>query len=264
MGEKESAVSAVVETFVGDDSGRSVALRSLRGDAVEFQLNADVERPAASILKLPLAVAVLEAAQDGGLQRRAVRVVELPPTTYPTLLAVFDGDHELTIEEACGFMLATSDNPLADFLLELVGLDAVNDQALRLGAEATRLRVGFADGELGDVGRANTSTASDSVQMIVSAVQLPHAGTLLGRALRNNLRNMRIPLRLPDETPVAHKTGTLKLTANDAGVIYGHNTDLAVAFLCDNQADTAWTSIEIGDCVAKIWQALGEPTGDQQ
>ena len=77
-------------------------------------------------------------------------------------------------------------------------------------------------------------------------------------ALANSLRNTRIPLRLPDDARALHKTGTLAGVVNDAGVVFGQETDLALAFLCDNQEDGAATSIEIGDCVAQIRGAVGE------
>jgi beta-lactamase class A len=36
------------------------------------------------------------------------------------------------------------------------------------------------------------------------------------QAMRNNLRNTRIPLRLPDTLPIAHKTGSLDGLAHNA------------------------------------------------
>jgi hypothetical protein len=46
---------------------------------------------------------------------------------------------------------------------------------------------------------------------------------------------------------------------NDAGVVYGRETDLAMAFVCDGQPDPAATAIDIGDCVARLREAVGEP-----
>jgi hypothetical protein len=41
--------------------------------------------------------------------------------------------------------------------------------------------------------------------------------------------------------------------------VYGAGTDLAFAFLCDRQPDPPRTSIAIGDCVAEVRVAVGEP-----
>jgi beta-lactamase class A len=116
------------------------------------------------------------------------------------------------------------------------------------------MEVGFSDDVLSPRGRANVTTARDALLLVRALADDPVAGP----AMRNSLHGLRIPLRLAEDVPVAHKTGTLLGVANDAGVIYGDSTDLAVAFLCDGQPDTAWASIEIGDCVGAIWSALGE------
>jgi beta-lactamase class A len=252
-------IYSAVERFVGDDPGRSVALRTVRGPYIAMDINGNVPRPAASILKIPLALAVLDAIQRKQLSESTLHIQDLPQTEYRTIVAAFENLHKLTVKEACSLMLLTSDNPLAEHLLGLVGFDAVNDQARRLGAIDTTLSAGFSDEELGKIGRQNISTANDSLQMIIAAT-LPGQPSyeIVARALRNSLRNTRIPLRLPDDVSIAHKTGTLRHVANDVGMIFGHSTDLAIAFLSDNQEDTARVSMEIGDCVAEIWQALGE------
>ena len=254
----QARIEAAVHEFVGEEEGRSVALRTLRGPAVEVLAAAEIPRPAASLVKVPLAVAVYERARAGTLSldqqvpRRA-----LGTTAYPSILEVFEPDHLFTLGELCRLMLSTSDNPVSQYLLDLVGMDAVRQEARRLGARQTTVAVGFTDPELGSAGRANLTTAADVLAIMASVAADPYYQPLI-RGMRNSMRNFRLPLRLPDELHVAHKTGSLLGVVNDAGVVYGANTDLAVAFLTDRQADTARTSIAIGDCMARIWAALGE------
>ncbi|MGH8906112.1 MAG: serine hydrolase [Egibacteraceae bacterium] len=237
-----------------------MALRTLRGPAVAVAVNADTVHPAASLVKVPLAAAVYEVAVSGRLslaQRVARR--QLGPTAYPSILEIFEPDHLFTLAELCGLMLSTSDNPTSQHLLELVGMDAVNEQARRLGLGRgdTLIKVGFTDPELGQAGRANVTTAADMVAILAAVAAEPRYRPLI-RGLRNSMRNVRLPLRLPDELHVAHKTGSLAGVVNDAGVVYGRDSDLAIAFLADHQADTALTSVAIGDCTARVWTALGE------
>ena len=177
---------------------------------------------------------------------------QLGTTLYSSVLEVLEPGHELTVGELCGLCLAVSDNPASEYLLGLVGRDAVNARASELGASDTRMEAGFSDPELGEAGRANVTTANDALELVLHAVRDDAV------ALSNSLRNTRIPLRLPDDTRVAHKTGTLDGVVNDVGVVYGEGTDLALAFLCEGQADPAATSIEIGDCVARLREAVGE------
>jgi beta-lactamase class A len=254
----QSAVEEILGGFAGEDAGRSVAVESLRGATVAASVRADVTRPGASLLKLPLVAAVYAAGRAGELDPSApVRRSKLPPTRYASVLEAFTPSHEFSVSELCSLCLITSDNPIAEYLIGLVGPDAVNREARRLGCPSTRMAVGFSDGHRGEAGYANVTTARDAVALLgVLATGGEHPE--VGRALENNLRNFRIPLRLVDEARVPHKTGTLPGVANDAGVIFGERTDLAVAFLCERQADTAATSLEIGDCAAMICRAVGE------
>jgi beta-lactamase class A len=257
-GDAQRAIEQVLDTFVGHDEGRSVAVETLRGADVSAWVRPDVRRPGASLLKLPLVAAVHTAGRRGELDLNAkVKRSHLPSTRYPSILAAFAPDHELTLSELCSLCLITSDNAIAEYLIGLLGSEAVNREAHRLGCSSTRMAVGFSDDQRGESGYANVTTAHDAIAL-VRALATSDEHREIGRALENNLRNLRIPLRLADEARVPHKTGTLPGVANDAGVIFGERTDLAVAFLCERQADTAATSLEIGDCVASICRAVGE------
>ena len=254
--EAQARVREVVEAFAGNGSLRSVALRSLRGIPVSVEVRADVQAPAASLLKVPLVSAVHAAAATGQVDLDArVPHRRLGSTVYASVLDALDPDHELSVRELCALCLVTSDNPIAQFLLDLVGMEAVNRRAHQLGCRDTRMEVGFEDANLADAGRRNVTTARDAVALVSRfAADEP----LIVDALASNLRNTRIPLRLPPDVRVAHKSGSLPHVANDAGVIFGETTDLAVVFLCDGEPDTARTGVAIGDCVARVWSALGE------
>lgn len=252
------AIEEAADSFCEGLGERSVALRVYRGESEIFSYGVagDAPRPLASILKIPLVMEVFER-----LQRGALAPADLVPrsrigrTLYPSILEAFDSGHTFRLDELAALVLMTSDNPAADHLIQLVGFDGVNQAIRRLGAsEATRLSIGFEDACLGELGRQNVGTAWDALLLVERACEEPR----IRHVLTNSLRNNRIPLRLPDETPVAHKTGTLLTVANDAGIVYGERVRLAICFLSDGQPDKARTSIDIGDTVASIWRALGE------
>jgi beta-lactamase class A len=260
----QNCIDIAVSDFVEQEPHRAVALESLRGPQVKSSMNAQMELPAASLAKLPLASAIYELAANGELAlAERVRRRDLGQTAYPSILEIFSHDHVFSIGELCGLMLATSDNPTSQYLLDRVGFDRVNAEARRLGAKSTRIVVGFRDEVLGGEGRGNVTTAEDVLAMLKALASSAHSSLI--SALRNSVRNFRMPLRLPDALPVAHKTGSLVGVAVDAGIAFGRNVDLAVAFLSDEQSDTALTSVAIGDCMGRIWDCLGEevPTSGQ-
>ena len=249
-----------VGAFVRAGHGRRVAIRSLRGPRITIAYAADEVVPAASLIKVPLAAAVWDAANDPSHHLDLTTLVacgELGVTSYPSIMQVFSPDRMVSIAELVKIMLSTSDNPVSQYLLELVHPEAVNAAAARLGAKDTTMAVGFTDDLFGEAGRSNITTANDMVNIFASLFSNPSYQPLL-KAMRNNMRNTRIPLRLPDDLHVSHKTGSLTGLVNDAGIVYGTDIDLAMAFLADGQIDGAATSTAIGDCVATIWSSVGE------
>ncbi|MFJ8955160.1 serine hydrolase [Streptomyces sp. NPDC102381] len=246
-------VESLIDDFVRAQPSRAVVLQSLRGDPVHVRRHADRVFPAASLMKVPLVITVLEQLDA----ERVVRRSDVGTTAYPSILEVFDDQHAFTLRELCSIMLATSDNPIGSCLTDLVGMAAVTRTAQRIGAVNTYMRVGFTDDELGAQARESTTTAGDMALILQYVASQPHLRSMV-HAMRNSMRNFRLPLRLPDELPVAHKTGSLRGLAHDAGILFGADRDLVAVFLTEDQPDTAPVGIHIGDCIADVWHLLGE------
>jgi beta-lactamase class A len=226
---------------------------------VAHRVRADVVRPGASLLKLATVMALEEAHADGDLDaEQPVAVEDLPATRFPTVLRVLDPGHRLSLRELGGVVLATSDNPAADHLLAAVGTDRVARLLAASGCRDTRLEVGFADAELGAAGRRNVTTADDQLRLLRRLHAEP-AWRRVVVALSSSVRNTRLPLLLPDDLVVAHKTGTLAGVANDAGILYGRDVDLAIVVLTDGQPHPPRTNLAIGELARDVWAALGEP-----
>lgn len=252
------ALREVLDAFVACEDGRSVALCTLRGPTLELERYGRMQRPGASLLKLGIALAFDREVAAGRLEpTREVRVSQLPQTSYSSVARLFDSHRALSLAELCRLMIATSDNPLAEALLELIGMEAVNSLFSELGCEETFLAVGFGDEFLGRRGRTNVTTALDMIAVLRHANTAVSATDLV-LSMRNGLRRTRIPLRLPDELSIANKTGSLMGVVNDVAILYGDVFDLAIAFLCDSQLDTARTSTDIGDTAQGVWSILGE------
>lgn len=258
VAEAQDALDAELRRFVGDDPGRSVAVQLLDGPPLRAEIAADVLRPAGSVLKLLPALALYKAAERGEIDLDAtVARGSLGKTMYPTILAAFRDDRPLTIREVCALSLITSDNPAAEHIRNLVGPERIDEICRDLRLRETSLKVGFRDEDLGAAGRRNVSTAREALRLIEYVERAPGLGELR-HFLVNYQRNNRIPVRLDDDVPVMHKTGTLAGVVNDVGVIYHPAGRIALAYLCDNQADKELASVEIGDSALRIVEIVAE------
>src|SRR5207237_1263849 len=138
--------------------------------------------------------------------------------------------HVFTVRELAGLALATGDNRVAGRLFDLVGTEGVAAVARAVGCERSVLRVGFSDDVLNERGRANTTTAADCAR-VLARISTDPLLTPLRRALRTTLFTGRIPLRLPGDVVVSHKTGTLRGVVNDVGIVHAPRGDFTACFL---------------------------------
>ena len=252
-----AAASVAIMSRFAREPGRSVAVRVMTpGRAWEGGAGEDVPRPAASLLKVPLAMAAETAFGAGSLS---------PAEAVPVraLLAAYDGrsplqvlapDHALSAAEVLGLCLSLSDRACATWLLGRVGLPAVELAAADAGCETTTMACAPADPAGPLVGETTARDALALLGAAADAVRYP----LTDHALRNNIRDSRIPLGATDlDVEIAHKTGSLAGVANDVAVITCAGGTVWIAFLAEAQHDTLVTGYEMGICTRELLDAWG-------
>jgi beta-lactamase class A len=252
-------VSSALDRFVGSDAGRSIAVAATGEVELSDGRGEEARRPAASLMKLPIVMSVLRAGSRGVLRLEdSLSFDELPASELPALTDVLERSHVITIRELCGLALVTSDNSLAQYLLERVSARRVDGLLDELGCHSTSLRVGFSDGDLRGRSRDNLSTVSDMIRLLDHVLETDEM-RLAAFAIERTSKQSRIPLLVRSDGGVrtGHKTGTLASVCNDVGFIADDRVVLRLAVLCDGQTDVARCGLEIGECAASIWQTLG-------
>lgn len=237
--------------------GRSVSFRGILPSLPDISIRGDEVRPAASVAKIPLIMAIYRLARERKIDLdMRVSVEAFSSTRYVSILAAFDPERDLSLREICRLALITSDNPLAVFLQKLVDFDDVNRLLQQAGCgPSCRISVGFSEDELGAKNRVNAMTANATLNLM-SALRSDPAYHDVMTGLKNNLRNNRIPALLPDQVDVFHKTGSLNGVANDVGILKDDKVEFVLAFYTDAQSDTLKTSNDIAVCAANIYERL--------
>src|SRR6266542_6145116 len=123
----------------------SAAARDLtRGIAVD--LRAEERLPSASVIKVPILVALMEQVERGALRLDdRVRLRDADRVEGSGVLSMLHEGVELTIEDLAHLMITVSDNTASNLLIDRVGCETVNACMAALGYEKTRLVRKFYD-----------------------------------------------------------------------------------------------------------------------
>ncbi len=244
-------INQAVENFIFKEANRSVALVTDNG--IEVMSGADIIRPAASVLKIVVAIAAIKKAREKELDLdQEVEVSELANTKYPNLIAAFKKDRKLSLQEILNLSLIISDNPAANKIIEVVGIDFINKVINEIGCQHTQLKTAYFDEDIDLNGRENKTNCMDQMK-ILSALEKDYPDLI--DILNNSLRNIRIPLYLPETVPVANKTGTLFNVINDVAIVNA-DSGFKLAVLTDQQKDPIKTSQDIGKMSFEIFKIL--------
>jgi len=200
--------------------------------------------PLYSVFKLPLAVEVLKAVEEGRLALEQKVHVE-PEEAAPGVKANSDlwaKPADRTVSELLELSVVRSDNTSSDKMLELVGgPEAVTRRMRALGLGHVEVRSSAKEFlKNRDAAHPNTGTANDLARLLSmlqkgEVLAPPQLEVLQGFMARVVTGDRRLRAGVPAGTAVADKTGTGPSTTNDVGIITlpGDGGHLAVAVLID-------------------------------
>jgi beta-lactamase class A len=256
-GDRQRKIEGLLQDFAESGGDRSISLRIERPSTFSFSIQGQVPRPAASVVKFPLAITLYDLHFKGHINLEdEISVADLGKTEYQSIFKLFAPSRKLSIRELVLLALATSDNPAAEFLFNLAGVQQINHTLEALGcSNKSRAAVGFDDSMLSKQGRANVLTADDCNKIFIETYSLKRYRELYF-ALTNNLRNTRIPLYFDESIRIPHKTGSLSGVVNDAGVIVSKEALIYISVFTDHQEQPDVTSQQIGQVAFDIWQEI--------
>ena len=218
--DRNEAVAELFRRFAGEHPGRwNLCFLALPDGEPVIWGSEEGPMVSASLIKLPIMGAVYEAVAAGSLD-------------------------PAQCENWLGPMITVSDNGSANSLVLLLGggdadkgMAAVNDWCLRQGLTDTRQNRLM----LVDNGLQNYTGAADCARLLAAIYRgdcvSPEASREMLSLLLQQQVNDRLPLGLPEGTPIAHKTGDLiGLCWADVGIVYSPGGDYVLCVISDGQA----------------------------
>ncbi|HEX6693786.1 MAG TPA: serine hydrolase [Longimicrobiales bacterium] len=202
-----------------------------------WSLHGDQWFHAASTIKVPVLLGVYDAIERGELQphsrihirNRFLSIVDSSPYQVESERDANAVVHDnigkmLTVHELAWHMITTSSNLATNLLLDIVGLDSIQETLSRLRLDGIELKRGVEDIAAWEAGINNRVTASGLLRALRAIEEKraisENASTRMLEVLHGQEFKRGIPAGLPEGARVAHKTGEMSTVAHDAGIVY--------------------------------------------
>lgn len=229
----ESAILGKISEVEGDFA---IAFRSLSADSTQLLINEREVFHAASTMKTPVMIELYKQAAEGKFKLSdSIPIINefksiVDGSLYAMDLGV-DSQEELydqigkraTIYDLMYQMIIKSSNLATNILIEEVGAPNVTKSMRDLGATDIEVLRGVEDQKAYDAGMSNTTTAFD-LMVIMEAIAEgravnPEASSEMLKVLLDQYFKDLIPKYLPEDTLIAHKTGSITGVQHDSAIV---------------------------------------------
>ena len=197
--------------------------------------------PAASTIKIPVMVEVFKQMEAGTIELSTVVHLENRDRDWGwgDMADAPDGTKR-TVKQLLWLMITQSDNTATNELIRLVGRTHINATMAGLGLSHTRL---------GDYIRSQTDTIRyalrtsphDMVRLLDAIARDRLVDEWSSREmlaiLEGQTHNGLLPVPLPKDVRIAHKTGSLHDTLNDVGIVYHDDEPYVIAVMTTQLPD---------------------------
>ncbi|MBI4099666.1 serine hydrolase [Candidatus Microgenomates bacterium] len=196
-----------------------------------YSVNPDRRFNSASLYKLWVMATAYDQIAKGNLDKDEVLSRDVAALNSNFNIAtdeaeLAEGTITMTVGEALNQMIAISHNYAALLLSERVGLKNITAFLTDHGLRQSQL------------GEPPQTTAADTARFFVKL----YRGELANQTytdemvvvLKAQTFNDKIPRGLPDEVPVAHKTGEVDYFSHDGGIVFGRKSDYVIVVLSES------------------------------
>ncbi|ARC84757.1 D-alanyl-D-alanine carboxypeptidase family protein [Clostridium argentinense CDC 2741] len=190
-----------------------------------YGLNENVQMTAAGCIKVPIAMALMKEIENNNFNiddKVSITKNDMVSGKY-SIIHEFS-EKEYTIKELLIAMLIQSDNTAACKIVNLVGMDRINELIKDMKLYSTEVRKYPSENKIDD-NKENVTTSHDLSKCLRllsnnSYLNEEHSSLIL-ETLKKNQVNTGIPFYLPHElqSTTANKIGTLKCVENDTALL---------------------------------------------
>ncbi|MBD3272377.1 MAG: hypothetical protein GF384_07575 [Elusimicrobia bacterium] len=234
-------IAAVNQEILEFPGKVGLALTDLTHD-VSYTYNADHLMKSASIIKLPIMVAVFKEFNDGKISfTERYELTDAHRVGGSGKLKYAETGSWYTIYELVYIMISESDNTAAKMLTDIIGFSRMNEIFKSIGLTSTNISPQSFNLDDGEIAGESYTTVRDIAQVLTRIYGEELFQRYLSKQmiaiLKMTVDRKRLNKFLPDDFELAHKTGLLRGACHDAGIVFSPHGDMLLCVMTDNNGN---------------------------
>ena len=224
-----------------------------------YGYNENVSMTAAGCMKLPIAVSLIKAVEEKKLDFMDKIKIQSKDKVYGTGIIHEFNEREYTVFELMVIMLIQSDNTAANKIIDIVGMEQINEDIRIMGLKNTRLNRKTNDERTAITDVENITTAYDLSKIwkhLSNGTFLnKDNGQMLIDILRRQQIKNKLALYIPDDLKIeiSSKTGDKKGIENDTEYLELPKGKFVFTILSQDIPNSVYGTVSLAKCGKMMW-----------
>ncbi len=224
-----------------------------------YGYNENVCMTAAGCMKLPIAVSLIKAVEDKKVDFMDRVKIQTSDKVYGTGIIHEFNEREYTVFELMVIMLIQSDNTAANKIIDIVGMEQINEDIIAMGLKNTRLNRKTNDERTAITDVENITTAYDLSKIwkhLSNGTFLSKDnGQMLIDILRRQQIKNKLALYIPDDLKIeiSSKTGDKKGVENDTAYLELPKGKFVFTVLSQDIPNSVYGTVSLAKCGKMMW-----------
>lgn len=219
------------------DIGRinySISIKDLK-TGISYNYNENQVVSSASTIKLLIMAEIMNLVNQNVLSlKQRVTIDKVKKVPY-SILTMLEDENSYSLKDIITLMIIQSDNTATNILIDLAGMNNINNYIRELGLLNTVLQRKMMDFNARNEGRDNFTTSKDMANFMEllydKKIINENYSRLMLDILKMQLDRSMAYMYVPDEVIIAHKTGELDCIENEVGIFYTEKKDYIFSML---------------------------------
>ena len=224
-----------------------------------YGYNENVQMVAAGCMKLPIAVSLIKSVEDKKIDFLDKIKIDGKDKVYGTGIIHEFNEREYTVFELLVAMLIQSDNTAANKLIDIVGIDNINEDIDAMGLKNTKLNRKTSDERAASSGIENITSALDLSKVwkhLYNSTFLNEKDSImLADILQRQQMKNKLALYIPDDLKydISSKTGDKSGVENDTALIHLQKGTYTFTVLSMGIPNSVYGTVTLAKCGKMMW-----------